>query len=171
MYGAARVLFCEFTGNSAWVGGALSGGHEVGGCAFVGNSADIYGGAVKGEGIRIANSLFARNTAGHYGGAICSIDAPGTGVTLSCVTAVENTAGDCGGAIYVYGGLWASPIDNSIIRDNVAPCGADVALDALTDPAAYRGEYPECVRGYADMNADGLVNNGDIDAFVALLGA
>lgn len=41
---------------------------------------------------------------------------------------------------------------------------------ALTNPAQYATQYPNCNRSNADVNGDGLVNNFDIDAFVALLG-
>jgi hypothetical protein len=39
----------------------------------------------------------------------------------------------------------------------------------LTDSAGYARSYPggNALRG--DMNGDGLLNNGDVDAFVALL--
>jgi hypothetical protein len=40
---------------------------------------------------------------------------------------------------------------------------------ALTDPAGYAAEYPECYGLNADCNSDGLVNGYDIDPFVALL--
>ena len=40
---------------------------------------------------------------------------------------------------------------------------------ALTDPAQYAVDYPDCDAGNADINGDGLVNFGDIDPFVALL--
>jgi hypothetical protein len=40
---------------------------------------------------------------------------------------------------------------------------------ALTNPSGYAAAYPDCVASNADCNGDGLVNNGDIDAFVALL--
>jgi hypothetical protein len=40
---------------------------------------------------------------------------------------------------------------------------------ALTDPAAYAAQYPDCDYMLADINGDGLVNAFDIDPFVVLL--
>lgn len=45
----------------------------------------------------------------------------------------------------------------------------DAFVLALTDPAAYAAQYPECDAGLGDVNGDGVVNNFDIDPFVALL--
>jgi hypothetical protein len=42
---------------------------------------------------------------------------------------------------------------------------------ALTDPAGYAEEYPDCDYMLADINGDGVVNAFDIDPFVALLTA
>ncbi|MBL8879670.1 MAG: hypothetical protein JNG88_11175 [Phycisphaerales bacterium] len=42
----------------------------------------------------------------------------------------------------------------------------DAFVAALSDPAAYEAQYPDCDRMLADINADGLVNNFDIDLFV-----
>ena len=39
----------------------------------------------------------------------------------------------------------------------------------LTDPAAYAAAFPNCNPANADVNADGSINNFDIDAFVELL--
>ncbi len=40
---------------------------------------------------------------------------------------------------------------------------------ALPDPTAYAAEYPDCDILLADCNGDGVVDFGDINAFVALL--
>lgn len=40
---------------------------------------------------------------------------------------------------------------------------------ALTDPAGYEAQYPDCEIALGDINGDGVVNNFDIDPFVALL--
>ncbi len=40
---------------------------------------------------------------------------------------------------------------------------------AITDPAQYQADWPNCDIMLADINGDGFANNGDIDAFVALL--
>jgi len=40
---------------------------------------------------------------------------------------------------------------------------------ALSDPAGYAKQYPNCDRMLADCNGDGVVNNFDIDPFVKLL--
>jgi hypothetical protein len=40
---------------------------------------------------------------------------------------------------------------------------------ALADPSAYANAFPGCNVLNADINADGTVNFGDINPFVALL--
>jgi hypothetical protein len=40
---------------------------------------------------------------------------------------------------------------------------------ALTDPAAYEAQFPDCNINLADLNQDGLVSVGDIGPFVGLL--
>jgi len=40
---------------------------------------------------------------------------------------------------------------------------------ALTDPAGYAQQFPNCDRMLADINGDGVVDNFDIDPFVKLL--
>ncbi len=45
----------------------------------------------------------------------------------------------------------------------------DSFVQALTDPAGYVADHPDCDINNADVNDDGSVDNGDIDAFVALL--
>jgi len=45
----------------------------------------------------------------------------------------------------------------------------DAFVLALTNPAGYAQQYPDCDRLLADMNGDGVVNNFDIDPFVACL--
>jgi len=40
---------------------------------------------------------------------------------------------------------------------------------ALTDPAGYAKQFPNCDRMLADVNGDGVVDNFDIDPFVKLL--
>ena len=39
----------------------------------------------------------------------------------------------------------------------------------MTNPSGYTSLYPDCAIMNADVNGDGLINNGDIDPFVALL--
>ena len=45
----------------------------------------------------------------------------------------------------------------------------DPFVIALSNPGAYRLQYPDCDRSNADCNDDGIVDSHDIDAFVALL--
>jgi hypothetical protein len=40
---------------------------------------------------------------------------------------------------------------------------------ALTDPAAYAQQFPDCDRNAADANQDARIDNFDIDPFVILL--
>ncbi len=46
----------------------------------------------------------------------------------------------------------------------------DPFLLAINNPTAYEQQYPNCDRLRADINGDGYVNNGDIDAFLTLIG-
>ena len=46
----------------------------------------------------------------------------------------------------------------------------DPLVVALSDPAAYEAQYPECDISHADVNADGITDYFDIDPFIALLG-
>ena len=45
----------------------------------------------------------------------------------------------------------------------------DAFVLAITDPAAYATQYPDCSLSYADCNQDGEVNFFDIDPFVELI--
>jgi hypothetical protein len=40
---------------------------------------------------------------------------------------------------------------------------------ALTDPAGYAAEFPNCDVNLADMNGDGIISVSDIGPFVAVL--
>jgi len=40
---------------------------------------------------------------------------------------------------------------------------------AMTDPAGYGSEYPNCNIQLADIDGDGVVGFGDINPFIALL--
>lgn len=50
--------------------------------------------------------------------------------------------------------------------------GQDIAafVLAMTNPAEYANQYPDCSLSQADMNDDGSVNGQDIEGFVAALG-
>lgn len=74
----------------------------------------------------------------------------------------------------------ASRIDMGI--DEVVPSVADLNCDAsingfdidafvlaLSDPAAYAAQFPECDILHADGNGDGTVNGFDIERFIAML--
>lgn len=105
----ALIESSTFQGNSAsWDGGALStsegnGSVVIDRSAFNDNSSDSVGGAiyVEGASLTIANSVFARNEAADFGGAInnWSSTLP-MRVTSSSFT--SNTAGEFGGALNVY---------------------------------------------------------------------
>jgi hypothetical protein len=45
----------------------------------------------------------------------------------------------------------------------------DPFVQALTDPAGFRGEFPDCSADNADINHDGSIDGLDIDPFVRLL--
>ncbi|MBL8881002.1 MAG: hypothetical protein JNG88_17950 [Phycisphaerales bacterium] len=45
----------------------------------------------------------------------------------------------------------------------------DAFVLALTDPAAYDAQFPDCDAAAGDVNGDGLLNNFDIDPFVVCL--
>ncbi len=71
------------------------------------------------------------------------------------------------------GGFWAGA-PTSLVGDLNCD-GALNAFDidpfvvALTDPAQYAAQYPECDIDNADTNGDGVLNAFDIDPFVRLL--
>ena len=130
----------SFTSNSAPVGGAVyasgtrtgaSSGLELEdstsfhGCTFVGNTADITGGAVdsvSGE-IGIVNSSF-RSNAASVGGALRLV---GTTSVVNCEF-IENTSGVGGGPAVAKIGHVAD-VNNSVFRDNIFRCGSGMILD------------------------------------------
>jgi hypothetical protein len=76
-----------------------------------------------------------------------------------------------------------SPLQPSYLRlSRVPPPPGDMNCDrvisvadigpfvlAVTDPAAYAAQFPDCDRQFADVNRDGVVSVGDIAAFVAMV--
>jgi hypothetical protein len=51
----------------------------------------------------------------------------------------------------------------------VNPFDIDAFILALTDPAGYAADYPDCFLLNADADNDGVVNPFDIDPFIGLL--
>lgn len=54
---------------------------------------------------------------------------------------------------------------------SVNPFDIGPFFTALTDPAAYQAQYPDCDLGQADIDQNGSVNPFDIQAFINLLGS
>ncbi|MGE0480267.1 MAG: hypothetical protein AB7Q17_07325 [Phycisphaerae bacterium] len=81
-------------------------------------------------------------------------------------------AGDLIGSIGAFNGVQLRQIGviGDLNCDGVANnFDIDPFVLALSDPAAYEAEFPDCEIGLADIDASGAVNNFDIDPFVALL--
>lgn len=82
-----------------------------------------------------------------------------------------------GGGYEFTGGFWAIAFaddDSQLIGDtncdgiiSVSDIGPFVL--ALTDPAGYAAQFPNCEINNADTNDDGQISVGDIGPFVALL--
>ena len=122
----------SFALNSAPVGGAVyASGSRIQdptsfyGCTFVGNAADITGGAVdsvSGE-INVVNSFFKGNIAG-VGGALRLV---GTTSVVNCEF-IENASVVGGGpAVFKIG--QAADVNNSVFRANIFSCESEMILD------------------------------------------
>jgi murein tripeptide amidase MpaA len=78
-----------------------------------------------------------------------SQDADGDGIPDECESASQMGDLNCDGVLNAF--------------------DIDPFVQALTDPAAYAAEHPDCPISNADINGDGTVNAFDIDPFVLLL--
>jgi len=77
-----------------------------------------------------------------------------------------------GGRFALTGGFWpaATFLPGDLNCDGaINNFDIDPFVLALTNPAGYAQQYPNCNRMLADINGDGIVNNFDIDPFVLLL--
>jgi predicted outer membrane repeat protein len=133
-------------------------------CIFRGNKTDGYGGGLYTlDDMNIVSCVFTGNSAGN-GGAICQ-DYSYTDIE-NC-TIVNNSAKSYGGGIY--GRYLSDATDavlvNSIVRDNTAPNGAQIALQ---EQAKMDVRYSDIKSGQAGVFADqGCVLNwggGNLDA-------
>ncbi len=70
---------------------------------------------------------------------------------------------------YVFGGGGGSSLGDMNCDGFVTVGDIGPFVLALTDPAGYALQYPECDINNGDINMDGFVTVGDIGAFVALL--
>lgn len=82
-----------------------------------------------------------------------------------------------GGTYTIEGGFWPAFVPKGptfapgdLNCDGVVSVG-DIGgfVLALTNPAGYAAQFPNCDIGLADLNGDGVVSVGDIGPFVALL--
>ncbi|MBL8879030.1 MAG: thrombospondin type 3 repeat-containing protein [Phycisphaerales bacterium] len=87
------------------------------------------------------------------------------GVYLGDGLTCGSTGGDRGG-----NSLCAPRVPGDLNCDGVVNnFDIDAFVLALTSPAAYQAQYPNCNINNADCNGDGRVDNFDIDPFVGLL--
>jgi hypothetical protein len=140
----ASVTNCTFTNNFAsWGSGVCNSEGTITDCTFIGNTATWGGGVMDYYGL-ITNCIFSNNSA-VYGGGVC--DSEGTiincaitnnsaklkgggigdynGSIINC-TIVNNSAQEYGGGIYCYNNN--TTITNSILWNNTAPSGPEIAL-------------------------------------------
>jgi len=82
-----------------------------------------------------------------------------------------------GGDFELTGGFWPGMVGPSLYPGDM-DCDGDVDFDdinpfvlALSGPAAYYAEYPDCNWLHADCDGDGDVDFDDINPFVALIGS
>jgi hypothetical protein len=137
----------------------------------IGESADVQGGVGQGGPIVVATGTFsAPGETGQYtfrleeglANVITELNPP---PDFSPVTAA--TVDLSGGTIMFTVGAFL-PGDTNC-DGAVNGFDIDPFVLALTDPAAYAAQFPECDLSTADVNGDGTVNGFDIDPFVALL--
>jgi len=123
-----EVVDCTFIGNSARVwGGGVSGNAALTNCTFTANSAGEAGGALLGCGT-LTNCIFSANSAGEIGGAMYSYCYLCDGKVINC-TFTGNRAGQLGGAMFL-GDESYRKLSNSILWDNSAPEGPQIAIEA-----------------------------------------
>ncbi len=133
---------CVFKNNYAFGGGAISAhnSHFIG-CTFIGNVAGAAGAASCGNNCVVRNSIFAGNTA-NSGGA-CSLSGSNPALincTLTGNRAIRDATWDypgIGGAVYC-GGDSVMQISNSILWDNLAESGSEIALVTARPIVGYR---------------------------------
>ncbi|MGH7244658.1 MAG: hypothetical protein ACREJD_14695 [Phycisphaerales bacterium] len=153
-YGFSTGFYsCVFESNSATHGGAIYQERnriDVARCVFVGNTAEVEGGAIAGIGGTTAASLFVRNRAGGSGGAIATTGY--LGAKIGACTFVSNTAG-VGAAINSYSsGL---NVTQCLFADNVSssPAGVDLRCIDTVQPSQF--SYNLFSQGLSTIDIEG----------------
>jgi predicted outer membrane repeat protein len=131
-----RIIRCRITQNRAARGGAVFFATEgistatIVDCMITANTATLDGGALfcQGPSPVSINTVFWANTAGRDGGAVFSISA--NPAFVHC-TIANNTAGRSGGAIAAGGSSGTPTFQNSILWNNRATDGPQLALLAV----------------------------------------
>lgn len=152
------ITDCVFIGNNAEVyGGAVYNNNksnpQFGSCSFTRNTGGIFGGAVYNNvecAPVMSNCVFTGNQA-HQGGALANRD--GSNATITTCTFTGNTAG-YGGA--VYNNASAPGITGCTITGNIAVYGGGIYNGAKSAPILTGGSISKNTASYGG----GIYNNG-----------
>lgn len=138
------IEHCVLSGNTANWGGGISGTlRTAANCVFTSNTAVYGGGALSASGAAyqyggtLRNCLLTENSAGYYGG---SLYADGSSFELRGCTVAHNVSMWYGGGVYGCGATSYSSAFGSIVAENAAAYGTEVALD---DHAVFSTEYTD----------------------------
>ena len=132
--GRMRVRFTTVRGNTSAVGGGLyqiaglKGLLAVENSLVAGNTASGNGGGIAGNGgtVILENTTVSGNSAANGGG----LASGGTRYLVSNATVASNTATTAGGGLFRTGAVPGDSLfslDNTLVADNAAPVGADIA--------------------------------------------
>lgn len=172
--GAMRILFsdhpivagCSFLGNNGVQnGGAISvnsGSLEIRDCSIQGNSTPNLGGGIYATGsasVDLLRCLIAGNRAGSLGGGIYT---NGAALTLTACTVTANDGSLAGGGIRLLNPASTAILTRTILTDNCADTGEDMALSV----SAYAAFLCSVVDG-ARIDAEvGTTVDFDVDTFL-----
>jgi predicted outer membrane repeat protein len=159
---------CTISGNTAvgW-GGGLDGcdGTTIN-CRVAGNEAGVRGGGFYTCDGAIKNCTITLNSAGVYGAGLWGCDGLISGCTIT-----GNMAGANGGGFYLRGSATVVHLTNSILWDNSAPSGAEIAL--FTHPStgqpstlsvSYCDVAGEQAAVYVDPDSELIWGDGNLDS-------
>ncbi|MHC4420443.1 MAG: hypothetical protein ACYS1E_07580, partial [Planctomycetota bacterium] len=140
----------------------------IDGCAFIGNTAELLGGAIfshYGGSPAVSACAFTGNTAGVAGGGLASVlySTPGVSGTVLCDNDPNQIEGD-----------WLDDGGNQLADTCVETCPADLTGDGLvnvTDLLVVLIDWGPCAAGcVGDVDADGSVGVTDLLGVLAAWG-